>query len=440
VSENETTSDPAASSPAPTPYFADPFNRLFVVACVATAAVFFILAVLLGRELLISGHLWPNDLFFGCDTARNIRTIGDTGIDERSNVHPLFAVTTRPFAQLVQRLGVTPGISAIVVTAAAAALGLLMTALYFRLRGVSRAGAFVGMALTAASATWIFEATLPGTSIFHLWVLAALNCLLVWSLRRPEPPAGLRRLRAALWWAFGVLNYGYTVTAGLTSFLIYGFSRPGGRGPAQSWTRAVGYGALILVSGIALSWLAGSSLSMWIERRWIVETEFHGPGMANPFLHSLSSNLVWSFVAPAIEPAPLPDGRVIYSFINWNYRGLEWLLVAGWLAILLAAARALHADRDPIGRRLNLALLVCLAVHILFHTFYYVTGEGVFIYNGHALFLAVGAISPLFASIDRLPTRRSIAIYSLFALFVLALAARHLWTTHQFQFTIPLPG
>jgi hypothetical protein len=426
------------------PRFSCLSDRPFAVASLTTATVFFIIAVLLGRELLISGHLWPNDLFFGSDVSRNIRTIGYLGADERSNVHPLFATATRPLAQLLQLLGITPGVSAIIVTAAAAALGLVLTAAYFRLRGIGRAGSLVGMSLMAASATWSFQAPLPGTGIFHVWVLAALNCLLVQSLRCPDLPAGLHRRREILWWAFGVLNYGYTVTAGLMSFLLYGFSRPGVRANsprwACGWARAVAYGALVLLSGIALSWLVGSSLAMWMERRWIVEPEFHGAGIAHPVLHSLSANLVWSFVAPTTEPASLPDGHVAYSFMQWTYQGWAWPLVAGWLAILLAAACAMATDRDPIDRRLNLALLVCLAFHILFHVGYYVTGEGVFIYNGHALFLTVGCLAPMLARIDHLPSRRSAALYLVLTFFALTLAVRHIWTMYRFQFTIALPG
>lgn len=414
-----------------------PWRRLaFVLASLGLAGFFFGCAVLLGHRLLLSGHMWTDATLFGNDAARNIRTMSAPGWDERSNVHPLLGVTVKPVAYLIQRLGITPATSAIIVNAAAGMLGLLLTALYFRLREVSRRGSLLGLLLMASSATWLLASPIPGTYIFHVWVVAALNLVLIWSVRQPALPGqGRRWLRPGLWLGLGVLNYGYTVTCGIFGVFAYGFSRTGRR----RWLAAVVYGATVLALGIFLSWLAGSSLNMWLERRWVVDNQFHGTGQSHPFLESLSCNLVWTVVTPGLVDGTMPDGRVIKTILNWSYSPGGWLLAACWGAVLLAAAAALWAEREPEGRRLNGALVACLIFQIAFHSFYYVTGEGVFNYCGHVLFPLFGLLAPLLGRIDRMAPVRSRALYTALGLFALVLAARHMQMCHDFVFTIPLP-
>lgn len=320
-----------------------------------------------------------------------------------------------------------------IVNAAAATLGLLLTALYLRMRGVSRRGSFLGMALLGASSTWLLAAPVPGSYIFHVWVLAALNILLVWTLRQPSVSNEMRLWREALWLAAGAINYGYTVTCGIYSFIVYAFSRTG----RVRWMRAAAYGAAVLAIGLALTWAAGSSFDMWGERRWVSGEEFHGGGEAHSFVDSVSCHLVWSVVTPNLTDGQLPDGRIIKTIRSWDYSKIGWALAAGWMAILLASSCAAIAQRDPMNRAMNLALAACLAFQIVFHSFYYVTGEGVFNYCGHVFFALIGLTAPLLTRIDRHTKTRP--IYGALAAFILILAARHIWMCHNFPTTIPLP-
>ncbi len=405
----------------------------FVLACLGLALLFFAVAVGLGHRLLVSGHLLHDEILFGSDPARAIRTFAEPNVDERSNVHPLLAVTTKPLAFLIQGLDISRPMSAVIVNAAMATLGLLLTALYLRMRGVSRRGSLLGLALMGASSTWLLAAPIPGSYIFHVWVLAALNILLVWTLKEPAVPARTRLWRESLWLAAGVINYGYTVTCGLYSFIVYAFSRTG-RGRLM---RAAAWGAAVLGIGLALTWATGSSFDMWGERRWISQDDFHGGGERHPFADSVSCHLVWSVVTPSLTDGVLPNGHVIKTIRSWDYSWRGWPPAAAWIALLAAAAWAAAAQRDPLNRALNLAPAACLAFQIVFHTFYYATGEGVFNYCGHVFFALVGLTAPLLMRIDRHPKAR--AIYTALAIFVFLLAARHAGMVYNFPTSIPLP-
>lgn len=406
---------------------------IFIWSCIGLALVFFFIAVGLGHRLLVSKHLLHDVILFGSDSLRNIQTFAEPHMDDRSNVHPLLGVTVKPLAFMVQGFNISRPMSAVIVNALAATLGLLLTALYLRMRGVSRLGTLLGMALMGASATWMFAAPIPGSYIFHIWVLAALNILLVWTLREPIVPRETMLWREGLWLAAGVINYGYTVTCGIYSFIVYAFSRSGLKGII----RAIGYGGAVLAIGLALTWAVGSSFDMLGESRWVVDKEFHGTGEQHPFLDSLSCHLVWSVVSPSLTDGVLPDNMVIKTIRTWDYSAISWLIAAGWIAILFASIWAAIAQRDRTNRALNLALAACLAFQIIFHTFYYATGEGLFNYVGHVFFALIGLTAPLLLRIDR--HAKSRVIYAALAAFILLLAAKHIWMCYNFPVTIPLP-
>lgn len=421
-----------------------PSRIFFILATMALTGVFFIAAVSAGRAIVISRHVFYNDILFGIDAQRNIQILTEPGNRDadmaRSNVHPLFPILFKPWAPLIQRLHITPAISGIIVNAAAGAGALLLVAWYFRRRRLPRADAWNLTFLLASSATWVCMSAIPGTYIFSLNFIILSFILAHWALARPDPqmsPAG-RRGREALWLVVGIVNYGITVTNGMISVLAYGFSRRGRPG----WIRAAVYGVLIIALGVALSILAGSFLNFWGERQWLVNDELRGGTPQHMTLIALVTPTLWSFLVPAPTlHSLLVNGRPapISGILHWNFHGLEWLLLGLCAALILAGIYGLFADRDPVSRRLTAGLAAALAFHTIMHRFYYHAYEGVFFFTPHSIFLVVALLAPLAARFERWtpPARRGVRVF-LF-LLALALALRNYHYFYMLRQILPLP-
>lgn len=421
-------------------YFAVNRRQLIFIASVLTIAAFFsLIAAFAGRRLLISGHFWPTDILWGSDVVRNITNMTEPGMNDRSNVHPLFAATVRPFALLIQAFGVTRGISAILLNAAAGALGLIILAAYLRLRAVARVDTLLVVLLVASSATWLLQSAVPGTYIFSVCMIGLTQLLTLWGLRRPDDglTPGSRIVREAAWFVTGVLNYGFTVTNGFMSFLSYGFARRGIRG----WVRAAVYGGVVLAAGIALGFAAGSYMHYEGEQIWLYDNATRGWTPYSPTLVSISSNLFWSYVLPLPTWTQTNDARQwqVLTFLYWNYTKAGWLLVSAMAMMVAAAAWAALADRDPISRRLSALLAGCLLFHILIHTVYFASFEGMFVFTGHGLFLTAGLLAPLMVRIGRLPRAYRTALRVALALFIAAIAWRHIDFLLNLGRLVPLP-
>jgi hypothetical protein len=252
--------------------------------------------------------------------------------------------------------------------------------------------------------------------------MAILNILLLQALRYPDPPGLLERWgRRSMWLLFGVINYGYTVSSGMMSFLLYAFSKKDRKG----WALAVGYGALVLAVGLSLSYFLGSSINMLAEKQFIGNGPLHGPNLDHPLLHGLSCNFIWSYVAPHPVISAELDGRKILSLLEWKNSPLGWLLTIVWIGILLLAVRAIVLDRDETGRRITYALLACMVFQLAMHCFYYTKAEGVFIFTGHILFVTIALLIPLLLQMGRQkePLRWTLRLG--LALFILILTVRH---------------
>ncbi len=412
---------------------------LFVGGLVLMAFAFFVGAVLAGRELLISGHLWPSDILFGFDIERNLRAISERGFNGRSNVHPLFAPTVKPFALLIQRMGITAGMSAIILNAAAGMGGLLLTAWYLRLRGVSRLDAWLLCLLMASTAIWIFQSALPGTYIFSLCIIVISHILLYWTVGQADPRLRprIRGLREGAWFISAVLNYGFTVTNGFLSFLTYGFARRGWK----SWARATVWAAGVLICGVALSWLVGSQLNIGVEHVWLHDASMRGQSIENPFLHSFSTYLVWGFVAPIARMGTMTDPRGwdIITFHEWNYSAVGWCVAMLWTILFALAAWAMLTDPNRDSRRFSLALVACFVFHALLHCFYHVSYEGVFVWSSHSLFLIIGMFAPFAVRVSGRGPMITAWRSALLAL-ALVLAFRHFALLVSLKDRVPLPA
>ncbi len=388
---------------------------------------------------LIANYLWPPDLFFGMDAERAIHDLSKPGHNIRGNVHPLFAPMFKPFSLLLQKLGISAGISAILMNSGAASVGIILAGIYARMRGAARLDALLAAALLMGSATLVVQGSIPGTFAFSLIFVAAGNVLLAWHLQLPDEKvsAAVRKTRLALWHGVGLANFGVTNSNFVMSFLNYGLA---GR-ELFAWKRALRYAAILLPLGFLLAWLCKSSLDLWVERRWLYEGfEGRGPNLDHPFWESLCTALFWSVVAPCPALVTTLDERhwQIAAFHSWDYSPIGACLVLLWIALLAVSCFG-AAREDAVGRKLTLALLASLAFHVALHSFYYVSWEGLFGFSGHSVFLVVGLTAPGLAWISRLDPRWRNLARIVIALFAFGLFARHFEMLISLKNFIPLP-
>ena len=414
----------------------------FRTALAALAAVYFILTVLMGRALLLSGHMWPPDILFGCDIARNIdalsKPFGFPDANPRSNVHPLFAFIFKPLGLAIESAGITPAIAAIIATAAAGTLSLLLTAWYFRRRGVGRGETLLVTALAASSMAMLFHGAVPGTYLFSSCLIVLNFIFLGEVLRRPEVFFGRRAvwLTEAGWVLIGVLQYGITVTNGMTSTLIYGFTRRGWR----AWLRAGVYGAIVLATGLLLTKAAGSIVGLQYESKVVADESFKGVAYGNPFWQSLTTMTLWSVVAPIPEILRIPgQDRLMASFQHSQFTPLGWVLAVAWLCLFAMAAYACWKDGDPVRRRLSAALAACLAYQIVLHSFYIVYWEGVFVYTPHSFFMLIGLLAPLMIRARQWPASQRRLLHAVILGAAVCLAIRHVELILSLRSLVPLP-
>jgi hypothetical protein len=421
----------------------EPQRVVFLATLLAVAGSFFVFAVFAGRRLLLSGHMFPPDVLFGFDIDRTIRGIADPNFYyDRSNVHPLFTTLLRPFARLVRSLGITVGMAAIIVNAAAGAWGLLATAWYLRLRAAARLDVCLATLTMASGTTWMFQSALPSTPIFSMLFIALIHVLLVETLRRP--PAALsslaRKGREALWVVAGIANYGLAVSNGLMAFFDYGFGRLT-RPWWRAWLRAAAYGAIVLAAGYFCAWRAGAYLNFWREVYWLVPTPYSGTPSAWPLLQSLATSLAWTAVSPIPHVGPTQDDRqwLILAFNEWRFTPLGWILISTWIVLLILALRAVWKDRTPQAWRLNAALISGLAFHVLLHRWYVFAYEGSFMWNGHSYFMVIGLFASLLARGPSWPAGRRRALRLILLLLSLGLIVHNghlLWSVGSL---VPLP-
>ena len=419
---------------------------VFSAALLALTGSFFVAAVFAGHAIVVSKHVYYNSLLFGVDTLRFMEIFTEPGIHnqadlERSNVHPLFSIMIKPWAPLVQKLGLTKGVSAVVVNAAGGAIALLLAAWFFIRRKMDLIEAWLLTLLMGASATWVCMSAIPASYIFSLSLIILSFIMTDWTLKHPdgELTAMARWGRETLWLAAGLINYGITVSNGMISFLAYGFGRRGRRG----WVRAVVYGALVLGLGMALSKLMGSSLNMVAERQWYVNDALRGGTPRYMNLITLETPTLWSFVVPWPTFHGLADQGKIYQIagiLNWNFKGVDWLLLGIWTALLTTALIAALADRDAVGRRLSAALAAALAFHVVMHRFYFHAYEGVFFFTPHSLFMTIGLCAPLALKIKDWPAGAKWGARIFLFLFALALAIRNYHYFYALLKIIPIPS
>lgn len=410
---------------------------VFQLSLLGLAAAFFVGAVLAGHRLVVSGHMFHNNILFGVDAGRNMAIFTQPGLHnkadfERSNVHPLFSPVVKPWARFIQLFGVTPGTSAVIVNSAAAALGLLLAGWYLARRKLDNFDVLLLVVLMGASATWVCLSPIPGSYMFSLCVIILSFVMTQWMLERPDDTISenTRWLRESLWYGSGLLNYGITVSNGMFSFLAYGFGRRG----LPGWIRAVIYGVVVLGSGLLFTKWFGSDTNILAERQWYENDELRGgtPPWMNVII--AATPLVWSFVVP--WPTLRPG---FAGILNWNFNGAEWVLVAAWLLLLGVALREAALDFDPIGRRLSAGLAACLLFHIVMHRFYFHAYEGVFFFTPHSLFFVIGLFAPMMLRIKTLPARTKWTARGMVMIVVIGLLARNYHYFYVLRDMIPLP-
>jgi hypothetical protein len=383
-----------------------------------------------------AGLLRHNSWLFGFDTKRVIEDMTVPGSNQRSNIHPWFTLLVKPICRGAIRLGLEPARAAIWVNSLAGAVALLLFAAYGRIWGLARFEAALLAALLVFSAIGSLIITIPESYIFSIISLTLFFMLAIGPLReRPGPaPARLASIgREAGWIAAGTLVFGVTVTNGVQVFLAYWASHRGLRG----FARAVVYGAVILLLGLAVSRAVNSYVGNWFrDENWLLTHKADENKLPHPILHSASAFLVFPINGPTkdLKVQPFGDqGDRIITYLEWRYDATGWILVLVWMGMLVFSAWAAWRDPDPFCRRLWAAFWACVGWNIFMHANYYAAWEGSFMFSGNALPALLSVLIPGLRRIGAAPAPWRLAGRCALAAFALALAVRH----YQLLYALP---
>jgi hypothetical protein len=290
-----------------------------------------------------------------------------------------------PLGVLLKELIGRPRPAALLLNAAAGALGVvLFRELLIRL-GVGRGRSTLWSMVFGLSASQLFFGVFPETYSF-----SGASLLLLFVVFATPRPAWARCLAAAL------VSLGMATTNLVAGVVLAYLRPPGTAGRHRALPRAVAFGGAVVVIVAALSLVQkrifpGSTLfflpSSYAEEASYMSWPQDGAALLRRAGDLTRSFLVANLAAPELRverPAGVPP---VTRFGSWRPAG--WLHAAVWVALLLAGWSALRRRELP-GRAIVQALLLWIAFNVGLHSLY---GETLFLYSCHWTFavLAVAA-------------------------------------------------
>ncbi len=410
----------------------DAATWLFGAAMVGLCLAVVVIGTTLGMRLEQAGLLSTNSWLFGYDSKRVVADISVPGANDRSNVHPLFVVFFKPPSLWLQRHGMRGTMTAILFTAMAIGLTVVLFGYYGRARGLPCWESFLLAALLAVSATGAVTGVVIGTRAYAMLSISVLILMGAVSLRVELDPKASRikiAFREVGWLAAGIVAYGITISNGLQAFIHYLAGHLGRR----VVLRAMIYGAVVLGLGLAASTFSGAIME-WTRELWVVTPAERGGSLEHPGPRLLANFLLFSIVAPLqnLRPTPISglEGQWVLIFNDWNFSPLGWLLCAFWIVLLVWGVIAAWRDPEPGGRRLSAALAVCFVYNMVFHYFYYVPFEGTWLYTPNTVASLVGLLVPLFARMGQGAAPRRWIWRGVMVIFIGLLGWRHYQMLH----------
>ncbi len=399
---------------------------LFLFALATLAAGLFAFGVAAALRLLHANLLQQNSWLFGFDARRVLADTLDPASNVRPNIHPLYTTFAKPAARLLQRAGMAPNLSAIVLNAGLVALAAILCGLYGRLRGLPPAEALLLAGLFLASPVTLAIATIVETQawvVFSLWWVLIVAAL---TLKLADPSRRRTLALHAAWFISGLFLYGITNLYAVQAALLHAATRRGAI--ARRAAGSLLFALALLALGLAASCATGAYMDVRHEF-WIVTPSARGGSLSWILLRSLANFLLCSVILPiqgrSLDPNPGIPGEWVLSFPRLAYSPLGWVLAGLWTAWLLAAARAALRAGDPPVRRLALGQAACVGFFIVFHCFYYVPWEGLWLYTPAVVPALVAFQVPLLARVAAAPPRRRLALRLALLLCIALLALRH---------------
>jgi hypothetical protein len=347
---------------------------------------------------------------FDADIRRVVHDIARrNGVHYRTKVHPLFVLFFNPIGVFLKTWMVRPRPVAILLNAAAAALGVVLFRELLARLGVERRRGDLWTAVFALSTSQVFFGVFPETFAF-----SAASLLLVFVVFAGEPPARLRAFLSSLV-AFGV------TTVNLAACLFLSLLRqPAGTPPRKAVSRTTAFAVAVVATAVALSLVqkayAPSTEVFFLPSSFAEETSYTFRPQSVGAVVARAGDLVrsvlfTSLAAPALavqRPADLPP---LTRFGGWNAVSAIHALV--WLGLLVACAaawRRLEWRRRPLVR----ALALWVAFNLALYSFY---GTTFFLYSSQWTFAVLAlTASALEALPDRQRRATAIALAALVSL------------------------
>lgn len=332
------------------------------------------------------------------------------GIHYRTKVHPLFVLFFNPVGVFLKTWMVRPRPVAILLTAAATALGVVLFRELLARLGVERRRGDLWTAVFALSASQVFFGVFPETFAF-----SSASLLLVFVAFAAQPPSRLSVFLSSLV-AFGVTTVNF-----VACFFLSLLRQPAGTPPRKAVLRATVFAVTLVAMAAALSlvqkgyspstevFFLPSSLAEEASYTFRPESARAVATRAGDLVRSV---LFTSLAAPALAVQPRAGLPPLTRFGGSNTASLIHALV--WIG-LLAAGAAAWRRREWRARPLERALGLWLAFNLALYSFY---GTTFFLYSSQWTFAVLAlAASALEARLsDRHRRVTAIALVTLASL------------------------
>jgi hypothetical protein len=337
----------------------------------------------------------------------------------RTKVHPLFVLLFNPLGLALKAWLVRPRLVAILLTASAGALGVVLFRELVSRLGVARGRAALWTAVFALSASQVFFGVFPETFAF-----SAASLLLVFVVFAGERPG-----RAATFLA-SLVSFGVTTVNLGAAFLLALFRKPLHTPPRRAFSRAVAFTLAVLAAAVALS-LAQKAYSpmtevFFLPSSFAEEASYtfrpRDAGSALARAADLGRSVLFTSLAAPPLAVQRPSGvPPVVRFDGWDARAVAHGVV--WTGLLLAGAAAWRR-REWRSRPLVGALALWLALNVALYSFY---GQTFFLYSSQWTFAVLAlAASALEEALEERPQSRW---HSLASGALLVTGALQLWAS-----------
>lgn len=391
-----------------------------------------------GIHFHFNGLLDISDILYGWDVPRVIHNMTDQQTNERSSVHPLFTLFTKPFGRLLIEIpGSSRNSAAVAITATTGGLLIALVMAYFLVWGAQLVDAVLFATLFGCAWTPYLSSVVPETGIFAMLATTFSFFLLACALIRG-------RESQWLWILAGVFTYGITMSNFAKTGVSYFLASTVRHGLIRAIIRSALYGIAVVGIAVVLTLGVGSTIELRAENNWIIKDDPNrGGAMPDLWKRLAREFLIYPFVAPtpsvervtfpypgsaidelfkAQDLDPIIEDELVASFNEPTHKPWFWPLAALWVLLLSASIIAALLSDRPHEKKILALFLFFMVFDFIFFSNYYVVFEGLIHWSVHIIASVYLLTAYLARRVSTWPKGGQSAFRGGLALFIVAIA------------------